>query len=180
MIESLRRMLAPLERRVMGMVGRFVVRAVRDSPKFQEIQAEVLQGELRSKLERFQEYGFTSVPHPGAEGVVVFPSGGRDHGLVICVGDRRYRLTNLEAGEVAIYTDEGDRVHLKRGGTIHVQASTRVEIDAPLLLVNGEIQATGDITDRTDSDGSSMDSMRAIYDAHVHPPSSNGSSPKMG
>ncbi|WP_431477838.1 phage baseplate assembly protein domain-containing protein [Massilia eburnea] len=58
--------------------------------------------------------GFTSVPKPGAEGVVVFVGGNRDHGLVIAVEDRRFRLKGLASGEVAIYDDQGQKVHLTR------------------------------------------------------------------
>jgi len=115
---------APLKRRVSLMVGRAVLSAaVDDSTQFQTIQADVLADETLDGLERIQNYGFTGVPFEDAEAVIVFPQGNRDHGLVICVDDRRFRLKALKNGEVAMYTDEGDKIHLKRGGIIHVDSS---------------------------------------------------------
>lgn len=131
------RMLAPLARRVRLMVARGVVAAVNDALKLQGVQLQLLADETSGDLERFQQYGFTSVPLPGAEAVVVCVGGSRSHGLVIAVDDRRYRLKGLAAGEAALYTDEGDKIHLKRGGTIEVIAATKVAVASPLVEVTG-------------------------------------------
>lgn len=114
------RMMQPLQRRVMLMVGRAVLRAVNDDAKLQALKIELLADEVKDGTERFQEYGFTSHPHDGAEAVTVFMGGNRDHGLVIAVDDRRYRLKSLKQGEVALYTDEGQRLHLRRGREIYL------------------------------------------------------------
>ncbi|MGE4292397.1 MAG: phage baseplate assembly protein V [Desulfovibrio sp.] len=122
---GIKKLLAPIQRRVMLMVGRAVVRAVADTPAMQELQVELLAGELRERVERFQQYGFSSHPHPGAEAACVFVGGNRDHGLILAVDDRRYRIKGLAQGEVAIYTDEdqsegGHRLVLRRGGVVDV------------------------------------------------------------
>ena len=104
-MDTLRR----LSVRLAGVVSRAVVKRVDDSKKRQIVQAGLLEGETREGLEHYQPYGFTSVPHAGAEGVALFAGGERDHGLLVAVDDRRYRLTGLENGEVALYTDEGDK-----------------------------------------------------------------------
>jgi phage baseplate assembly protein V len=116
-------LLSILQRRVMGMIGRGVVKIVNDSLKMQGMQVSMLSDETRDKIERVQNYGFTSVPKEGAEAVVLFLGGNRDHGIAIAVDDRRYRLKGLESGEVAIYTDEGDSVALKRDHKITVEAA---------------------------------------------------------
>lgn len=135
--ESLRRVSV----RLAGVVSRAVVARVDDSKKRQLVQAGLLAGETRDGLEHYQPYGFTSVPHAGAEGVALFVGGERDHGFVVAVDDRRYRLTGLQNGEVALYTDEGDKVVLKRGGTIEVTAATKVVVDAPLVELAGNTEA---------------------------------------
>ncbi|MGH3443611.1 MAG: phage baseplate assembly protein V, partial [Nitriliruptorales bacterium] len=63
----------------------------------------------------------------------------------------RYRLQSLAPGEVAIYTDEGDKVHFKRGrvidietGTLNIRASQAVNIDTPTLTQSGKIISQGD------------------------------------
>jgi len=134
-IESLRRLLDPLAARIRLMLARGIVRLVTDGTKAQELQVSLLAHELRDKLERFQNYGLTSVPLPpsangeGAEALVGFLGGDRSHGIVIAVEDRRYRVKGLAGGEVCLYDDQGSRVHLKRGGAILVSALT-VTVDA--------------------------------------------------
>lgn len=75
--------------------------------------------------EYMQHYGFTSRPLPGAE-IIIIREG--NHYIAVASDDRRYRLA-LEEGEVAIYTDEGDCVHLKRDNTIHVVSGNKVIAD---------------------------------------------------
>ena len=122
-----------LVNRLANMVARAVVSLADDSKGVQALQVDVLKGETRDEIERLQDYGFTSVPKPGAEASILFVGGRRDHGLAIAVDDRRYRIKNLESGEVAIYTDQGDKIVLKRGGNIEVTASTKVVINSPLV-----------------------------------------------
>lgn len=126
---------------VANLIARVVLRRVDDSKKMQSIQVQVLDGETRNNVERVQNYGFTSVPLPDAEGVAVFINGDRGHGLVVAMDDRRYRPTGLQAGEVAIYTDQGDKVVLERGGTIRVTASTKVVVAAPLVELAGNTRS---------------------------------------
>lgn len=161
MIEAVRKLLAPLQRRVMLMVGRCVLRTIDDGAKLQVVQIGVLAGETLDRVERFQAYGFTSHPLPGAEGVVVFAGGNRAHGLVLALDDRRHRKVGLDEGEVALYTDEGDFILLKRGRVIEVvagaelnvtapevtvTASTKVTLDTPLVEVTGDVVVTGEVT----------------------------------
>lgn len=141
MIALVQRMLRPLATRIANIVARAVVTLVDDDLKMQVLQLGVLSGETRGDVERVQNYGFTSVPLEGAEAVVLFVSGRRDHGLAVAVDDRRHRLTGLEPGEVAIYTDEGDRVVIERGGTVRVTASTKVVVDTPLVELAGNADA---------------------------------------
>lgn len=137
--------MAPFKRRIMLMVGRAVLRLVNDGTKLQTLQISLLDGEVRDGVERVQEYGFTSHPLPGAECAAVFLGGNRDHGLVIAIDDRRYRLTALAAGEVALYDDLGKSLVLKRNGDIEITA-TRVVVNGD-LEVNGDVHATGTVLD---------------------------------
>lgn len=131
----------PLLTRIANVVARVVLRRVDDSKKMQVVQLTALEGETRGDIERVQNYGFTSVPLAGAEAVTLFPGGSREHGVVIAADDRRYRLTGLQAGEVAIYTDQGDKVVIERGGTIRVVAATKVVVSAPLVELAGTTEA---------------------------------------
>jgi phage baseplate assembly protein V len=131
------KLIRPVSIRVANLVSRAVVQLVKDSSQIQEVQISGLDTETRDDIERFQNYGFTSVPHAGSEAVVLFVGGRRDHGLAIAVDDRRYRIGNLKSGEVAVYTDQGDSIVIKRGGTIEVTAATKVIVNSPAVELAG-------------------------------------------
>lgn len=135
------RMAAPLRNRIQMMVTRAVVQLVDEAKGIQALQLSALDEELIEGAERFQDYGFTSVPIPGAEAVLVFPGGLRSHGLVVAVGDRRYRLRGLAEGEVAIYDDQAQQIVLKRDG-IRVVSSLKIDIEAPEVTVTADTTVT--------------------------------------
>lgn len=103
-------------RRSLLSIVRGVFRGTRQD-KMQRAQAEMYAGETR-EMEHAEPYGFTSVPHEGAEVIAAAPGGSRSHMVILCVADRRYRLQNLAAGEVAIHDDQGQVVHLTRDGMV--------------------------------------------------------------
>lgn len=130
----------------------------------QGLAGESVTGEL------FQHYGFTSAPLAGAEYIAVPVGGNSKHTVVVASEDGRYRVT-LKDGEVALYTDEGDSVHLKRGRivdvvteTFLVKAGKLVRFETPRVEASGDIQADGEITDHVRS----MQEDREIYNGHNH------------
>lgn len=135
--------LRPLKTKIANSIARAVVNVVDDQKKLQLLQAGLLADEDIDDAERFQEYGFKSVPKPGAEAVIVFPNGDRAHGIVVAVTDRRYRPVRWEPGEVGMFTDEAGHVVYLRRGKITTMLGTKIEIgDRDLLpptgIVNGE------------------------------------------
>jgi phage baseplate assembly protein V len=119
----------------------------------QLLQLGVLAEEDVDDAEHFEQYGFKSVPFPGAEAIVVFPNGDRAHGIVIAVGDRRYRPTGWEPGEVGMFTDEGDYMRFLRGNKI-------AAVTAAGLLIGSETAAHPLVVG---------DTAKTAYDAHIHP-----------
>lgn len=97
------------------------------------------RGEDYTDKELFQHYGFASRPLKDAEGIMLF-IGGVDNAVVIATEDRRYRVA-LESGEVALYSDEGDSIHLKRGKQMEIKSGGKITIDAPDVKVNASIKA---------------------------------------
>lgn len=134
MMRGFREAVAGLEGRVRGMVARAIVRLVDDARQAQALQLELLAGESHDGVERFQSYGLTAHPHPGAEALVVFPGGLRSHGIALAVEDRRYRIKALAEGEVALFDDLGNLIKLGRE-RIDVTAVTAMQVDAPNVLV---------------------------------------------
>jgi phage baseplate assembly protein V len=76
----------------------------------------------------------------------LFVDGRRDNGFILAVDDRRYRLTGLDDGEVAIYTDQGDSIVIRRGGTIEINAATEVQVTSPLATFSGNATFAGNVT----------------------------------
>jgi phage baseplate assembly protein V len=144
---DLTRAMAPLARRMMLAIGRAVLRAVDDGAGIQRVQVSLLSEETRDDVERFQGYGLSAVPLPGAELVVVSVAGNRDNPVAIALDDRRYRPTGLEPGEVCIYAKtSGQRITLKADGSILVQSPIKVRIEAPTTEIQGNVTVTGDVT----------------------------------
>lgn len=134
-----------------NMLARGTVVLVDAAKKLQALQLRLTAGELKDNAEHFEPYGFTSNPLAGAEVLAAFIGGDRSHSVVLVASDRRYRIQALKPGEVAIYTDEGDRVHFKRGriidietGTLNIKASAAVNIDSPVVNQTGKIVSQGD------------------------------------
>jgi phage gp45-like len=139
-LQDLNRFIAPLRSRVANMLARAVVALVDDEKQMQLLQLSVLEGETREDVERVQNYGFTSVPLEGAEAVVLFVGGNRDHGLAVAVDDRRYRLRGLEGGEVAMFDHQGTKIVCKANGDVEITPASGA------VKVNGTVDVTGDVT----------------------------------
>ncbi|MDR0673314.1 MAG: phage baseplate assembly protein [Zoogloeaceae bacterium] len=141
----------------------------------EKAQARVLDEEILPNLDRVEPYGFSYRPKPGCQTYLLFPSGDRSYSVALVIGDKQYNM-QLQEGEVAIHDDEGNYVHLQRGGnivvnaaqTVTVKAGTKVRLETPLLEV------TGDIVDQCDTTARSMRGMRATYDSHTHPENDSG------
>lgn len=157
------RLLAPLRNRIGNLVVRATVKTVDDSMKMQELQVATGAGVddalvLHDDVERFQDYGFSSVPKEGAEGVFISLGGRGNLNLLVGVGDRRYRITGLQNGEVAVYDCTGSSIALKASGDIQVTPSSGT------LKVTGDLQVSGTVTGTTDVVGGGKS-----LKSHVHP-----------
>ncbi|WP_448645398.1 phage baseplate assembly protein V [Pseudomonas mediterranea] len=136
---------------VKNMLARGTVVLVDALKKMQSLQMRLTAGELKDNAEHFEPYGFTSNPLAGAEVLTAFIGGDRSHAVVLVAADRRYRIQSMKPGEVAIYTDEGDKIHFKRGriidietGTLNIKATTAVNFETPVINQTGQIISAGD------------------------------------
>ncbi len=156
-----------LGNRVMMMFARGVVRNVNDSNGRQQLQVELLKGELRDDMERMQNYGYASHPK-GGDVAVAFIGGNREQGIVLVVDDRRYRLS-LKAGEVAMYDDLGNKVELLRE-MVKVTAVQHAEVEAPTIKLSGEIELIGNvkIQGNVASTGTFTNNGKNIGSTHQH------------
>ena len=151
-IRSINKLIAPVRRAMGSMVLRGLITLVNDGAALQQVQIQLRAmpqpgsgpagAEMSDDIEVMQHYGFTSVPHAGAEAVMLAVGGVKAHGIVIAVDDRRYRLKGMEAGEVALYDDLGNLVKLGRD-TLTINGATTVVVSAPQVQVNSPSVSLG-------------------------------------
>ncbi|ATG74323.1 phage baseplate protein [Zobellella denitrificans] len=146
----LNRVLGPLQRRLRLMVSRAVVRLVDDAFARQNLQLSLLAGEGADGVERFQNYGHSSVPLAGAEAVVVAVGGKRQHLVALAVEHKGHRPTGLEAGDSVLYHHEGHMLRLTKEGVailscrrFEVQAEQEVFFDTPQTRFGGDVEILG-------------------------------------
>ncbi|MBX3588800.1 MAG: phage baseplate assembly protein V [Ramlibacter sp.] len=143
-------MIADAVKRAVGDAMRGMRQAFRALVKVDQLErgiqlasGEGLDGEALKGLELFQQFGLTSVLPAGTQ-VIVVPLGGRtSHAVIVASEQPTYRLALDAAGEMAIYNQWGDYVWLKQDGQMKVKAATRVEIDAPLVHLTGNLTVAG-------------------------------------
>lgn len=170
------KLLDPVRRRVRLMITRAVLSAISDGAGIQMVQVKLLDSEVRDGVERFQNYGYTSVPKAGAEGVMACVSGNRDHGVVIVMDDRRYRLKGLQSGEVAMYDDLDQVVHFKRTGIL-----VQTPLDYEVRAANIKLHATTSFKFDVNGHGQKWDStgVETWQDDDVAKPHHNHTPPEI-
>lgn len=139
---------------------RSVISTSDSSAKVQQLQLAGLAGEQLDGAEYFQHYGLTSNPPPGTMGIALALNGVTSHSVIVATEHGAYRLSALKTGEVALYTDEGVSIILKRGKIIEatcdeyrvkckryaVEAEDSADFTTPQLTASEEVIAEGQIS----------------------------------
>lgn len=139
---------------------RVVTGSTDSTTKVQMLQLTGLAGEKLDGAEYFQHYGFTSNPLAGSMGIAIPLNGATSHTVIVATEHGAYRLTSLKPGEVALYTDEGTSIVLKRGKivettcdvyrvkckTYEVDAEESADFTTPQLTASEQVIATGKIS----------------------------------
>jgi phage gp45-like len=105
--------------------ARIVVTSINDKTLMQSMGGNMMKGEQTSQnVEAPQNYGFTSVVHDAekdqqsgkvtgsAEGFIQFMGGNRTFPVCSVMDDRRHRLKELDAGDVAMFRGKDDQLQL--------------------------------------------------------------------
>lgn len=183
-------------------VARAVLNVVDDEGNMQRVQISLLEDEVIDDVERFQDYGFTSVPEEGAEATVVFVGADRSHPIVVVADDRRVRKKGLKPGEVAVYHKNGDFIYLKNEKEIEIKTTTfkvncttativaesEVKLDSPLVTLTGRQQTTGEksgggastFVGGLKNTGGEVISNGISLEHHTHPGDSGGTTGEPG
>ena len=106
-IRLFERLIRPLKRQVLLMVGRGILLAVDSTKDIQVVQVSLLADETKDKTEMMQHFGFTSRPPAESDCIMLSVGGNRDHGIIISSEHRQYRLKGLDDGDSAMYNKKG-------------------------------------------------------------------------
>lgn len=111
--------------------------------KTRRLQIESNDQYVEDDLEHFEAYGFTSEPFPdgATDAITVYTDTHQGHGVVLVVHDRRYRITNLKAGEVCLFDDKKRVVYLKREGIVIDGADDPITVKTKgNIIINAEAE----------------------------------------
>lgn len=164
--DNLERWIAGLRAKVSNMVLKALIQNVTDSSDIQLVKVSVLANELDDKVERVQNYGFTSVPPAGGEAIVLSVGANRDHPVVIVADSSQDRKKGLNSGEVAVYHKGGAYILFKSDGTIEIKATGK-----DINIVGGKIIADASTVQLGGTTGLNklIDSrLIALYNVHTH------------
>lgn len=116
------RLLAPIKRRITGMLTRAVVSGIVEDLQRQNLQVKMHADESADNVERFQNYGMSSFPPTGAEAIVAALGGSLSGLVAIAVEDKKCRPQG-EIGDVFLYHLEGHKIRLTKDGKIILTAT---------------------------------------------------------
>lgn len=110
---ALQRLLTPILARIRRVVMGAVIKMVDDSGDLQKMQTQTLGRSVYDNIEKFGVFGVASNPPAGLDAIIVERNGKY---ICIAVGDRKYRIKNLESGDTAIYDIRGQTIVLNKDG----------------------------------------------------------------
>lgn len=116
------RLLAPIKRRITGMLTRAVVSGIVEDLQRQNLQVKMHADESADNIERFQNYGISSFPPEGSEAIVAALGGSLSGLVAIAVEDKKCRPQG-ETGDVFLYHLEGHKIRLTKDGKIILTAT---------------------------------------------------------
>jgi len=149
-------------RRVLRRVANLLIRAVAvrddDGPAMQLVQVRGRTGEVKDALEHWQPYGFTfRVLPPSANGFgpeTVVLAIEPDLRIALPAADRRHRPAGLlQPGEVLVYDDQGQVVHLKRNGIVVAGKNILLKSDGVIRIDGAKVEIHGRTYVQTDVHG---------------------------
>ncbi len=193
------RLLAPIRRRIVGMISRAVITDINDSLKRQNLQLRMHADESMDNIERFQNYGFSSNPPKGAEVIPVAVAGNLADLVVLAAEDKNLRPKDGDDLDVNVYHAEGHSMRLTKNGQLIIsvtdailEASSSLTIISPETVIQGPLHVTGGIstdlgifaqggiTSNGVMSGSDLTAGGVSYLGHYHKVGSTDSTPPKG
>lgn len=110
---ALQRLMAPIITRIRRVCLGAIIRRVDDGGDLQRMQVESIGHSVYDNVEKFEQFGFTSNPPLGLDAIIIERCGKH---IIVAIGDRKYRIKNLESGDTAIYDAHNQTIILNKDG----------------------------------------------------------------
>lgn len=135
-----------LYRRVMMHTAAVTITATNDKGPVHLVQGKVRgTPETIDNLQTLNLYGFASHAPTGSDALVMFGNGDRSNGAIVSTANQKARPRNQQPGEVTIHDDQGTTISLQRNGNIVITCSTKIQINAPLVEITGDLHVDGEV-----------------------------------
>lgn len=132
-MRDLKKIMAPLARRVAALVNQCVVAASRYDGGVLWLTLKTRHGDV-DDVPLLLPAGLSYRPRAGAEACALALGGDRSSMIGVAAGDDSY-LLQVSEGEVALAIAEGPRVHLRTNGDVDI-VGTRINLTGQ-LFING-------------------------------------------
>lgn len=110
-----------------GMIALAAVKSTNDKGGSQTASVEVHRHVERTDVEVLGIAGVSTRPAAGGEAVVLAVGGDQGHLVALPLQAPGNRMGGLEEGEVAVHNLKGDRLHVKKDGSIESTSRKRVK-----------------------------------------------------
>lgn len=154
-------LLAPIRRQIRSLIGWALVEATaaKSVDNGVCVNLSLPAGEHLTDVPMLQQYGFTSMPNKGSKILALFMGGCHADGVAVGSAGPVGKLPSIEVGEAAFYTDAGQKVLLKKDGSIVLTpaAGKTVRVESN-LDVKGDVIANCDVV-----------AARVTLSNHLHP-----------
>lgn len=141
-----------IQRRIISMITRAIVVDVIEDLQRQAIQITGESNESGDNIERFQQYGFSSVPPADSEAIIAALKGNLAQRVALAVEKKELRPQG-DSLDVFIYHAEGHSIQLTKDGKCIIsvtdailEATSSFTIISPETLIQGPLHVTGGIS----------------------------------
>lgn len=171
------RLLESLKKSLRLLVGKCVIEAASKDSDGVNVDFVMLGNERHSGVKLMQHYGFASVPKKGSLGVALFVGGARDNGILVASQGAPDGIPALDAGEVALFSEFGQKVILDKNGDVVVAPASGKDvimngrvIAKSGLVSEGDVLAVGEVAARVIKAGETYTTATAVHlSTHTHP-----------
>lgn len=135
-VAFLEQMVSDLTSRTMNMASRGTMTNLDDTKNIQQMAVQGVAGEQFNRVQRWEQFGISSLPPAGSDALIMSMNGSRDSAQILAVENQSMRPRNSPGGSTTVYDAAGTTIVLDGAGKLTINAND-VEITSSTLTHNG-------------------------------------------